>query len=195
MKLAVVGSYGNGKTTLSTAIAEELNLSRVHATPMVLSDGALQISLEQCDELELLQLVSRRLIERVSAESAALDTGFVSDGSVLHELLYAAIRYRFGLHPSDGECVPTRILPAEAKAVEALRVEVVNYARQTYDAVIFVPNEKRLSDDPPPISEQFRALLDSAMLDLLKAERFPYVVVRGPVRERTDAATGFIASL
>lgn len=195
MKLAVVGSYGNGKTTLSTAIAEELNLPRVHATPMVLSDGTLQIPLEQCDELELLQLVSRRLIERVSAESAAFDTGFVSDGSVLHELLYAAIRYRFGLHPSDEDCAPTRVLPAEAKAVEALRVEVMNYARQTYDAVIFVPNEKRLSDDPPPINEQFRALLDTAMLDLLEDENLPYVAVRGSVRERTDAATGFIASL
>ncbi|WP_338891976.1 AAA family ATPase [Rhodococcus sovatensis] len=188
MRIAIVGSYGNGKTTLSTALADRLGIPRVHATPMALGEGALRTSLEECDDHQLVQLVSRRLIERVTAESSARDAGFVSDGSVLHEFVYADTRLRFGLHPDSADAVPTDAVSPESTALGAIAKEVVAYAEQTYDMVIAVPNERPLVDTPPPISEPFRSILDASMLNLLRKFGLPYVGVAGDETDRLKQA-------
>lgn len=194
VRAAVVGSYGNGKTTLSTALAERLGIPRVHATPMVLREGASRISLERCNGRQLVQLVTRRLIERVAAESMARQTGFVSDGSVLHEFVYADTRLAFGLHPSAMSRGQRREASVETVALEAIGKQVTAYAKATYDAIVLVPNERRLADAQPPISETFRSILDASLLRLIKRAGIPYVEVFGNEAARlTQAVNGISA--
>ncbi|SFW78664.1 AAA family ATPase [Amycolatopsis australiensis] len=187
MKIAVIGAYGNGKSTLSESLSAELGVPRVHATPMALQEGALRTSLEECTDLELVQLVARRLVERVGAEAAAGD-GFVSDGSVLHEFVYAATRFRHGLHPRSVDAEARPELPREAEIIERVSVEAGRYAAQTYHAFVHVPNERPLADEPPPISEAFRELLDSRMLSVAGNLGVPVIRVKGDRSQRLAMA-------
>jgi hypothetical protein len=187
MKIAVVGAYGNGKSTLSSALSSALALPRVHATPMALQSGSMRTSLEECDDIELVQLVARRLVERISAEAAAIG-GFVSDGSVLHEFVYAATRYRYGLHPRSDRVQSRPELPKEAEIVDRITTEVGTYALATYTAFVYVPNERPLAVDPPPVSEAFRTLLDRRLLSLVDALGVPVLRVRGDQAQRLSLA-------
>ncbi|GAA3536660.1 ATP-binding protein [Amycolatopsis ultiminotia] len=194
MKVAVIGAYGNGKTTLSKSLSAELGLPRVHATPMALQQGAVRTSLEECTDLELVQLVARRLVERVNAEAAA-GAGFVSDGSVLHEFVYAATRYRYGLHPREAVAEERSGLPKEAEIVERISVEAGMYAAQTYRAFIYVPNERPLVNEPPPISEAFRDLLDGRMSAVVEGLGVPVIRVKGDERQRLSLAVRLLGEI
>lgn len=188
MKIAVIGAYGNGKSTLSSALSSALGLPRVHATPMALQEGAIRTSLEECTDVELVQLIARRLVERITAEAAAAD-GFVSDGSVLHEFVYAATRFRYGLHPRSNLVEPRLDLPREAEIVDRVATEAGMYAAHTYAAFVYVPNERPLDDVPPPINEAFRGLLDSRLLSVVEALGVPVIRVNGNQAQRLSLAT------
>jgi hypothetical protein len=188
MRIAVVGAYGNGKSTLSAALSTALGLPRVHATPMTLRRGLIRTSLEECDDMQLVQLVARRLVERITAEAAEAD-GFVSDGSVLHEFVYAATRFRYGLHPRSSDVQPRADWPKEAEILDCVAAETGAYAAQTYTAFVHVPNEQPLKDDPPPISEVFRDLLDARMLSAIDVLGVPVISVKGDQEQRLSVAT------
>src|SRR5437764_779912 len=98
MRIAVVGTYGAGKTTLVSRFAELTGLPRAHGTPRRDPAGRTPKALEDVDPAELIQLVVRRYAERVAAETRHR-TGFVSDGSLLHEWVYASVRLAVGMHP------------------------------------------------------------------------------------------------
>jgi hypothetical protein len=194
MRIAVIGAYGNGKSTLSAALSTALGLPRVHATPMALRRGSIRTSLEDCDDMQLVQLVARRLIERITAE-AAEPGGFVSDGSVLHEFVYAATRFRHGLHTRTGEVQSRPGWPKEAEVLDCVAAEAGAYAAQTYTAFVYVPNEQQLKDDPPPISEAFRDLLDTRMLSTVDVLGVPVISVKGDPDQRLSSATEQLSRL
>jgi adenylate kinase family enzyme len=191
MKIAIIGAYGNGKSTLSTALSAALGLPRVHATPMALQQETTRISLEDCTDIELVQLVARRLVERITAEAAATD-GFVSDGSVLHEFVYAATRLRYGLHPQSSDVRPRTDVPREAGILDRIATEAGTYAAQTYTAFVHVPNERPLDDEPAPISEAFRDLLDVRMLSVVEVLGIPVIRVKGDQAQRLSLVTEWL---
>ncbi|MFE3854967.1 AAA family ATPase [Streptomyces griseorubiginosus] len=186
MRIAVVGAYGAGKTTLITAATARLGLPAAHGTPMRDPAGSRPKPLEQTTEPELIQLVVRRHAERLLAE-AAHPEGFLSDGSLLHEWIYATVRLAVGLHPGSDE--DPQFVTADPESpyrsvLDHLGREFVQRAVTAYDAFVHLPVEFPLSDDPPPISEHFRTLSDRLLLKTLHDTGVPLHTATGPLTSR-----------
>ncbi|GGZ58139.1 hypothetical protein GCM10010371_17070 [Streptomyces subrutilus] len=192
-KIAVVGAYGAGKTSLIHAAGAATGLPSAHGTPMRDPAGGAAKPLEEATEPELVQLVVRRLTERVLAE-AALPGAFLSDGSLLHEWVYATVRLAVGLHP--GPDVPYEAVRAGAgpyrEVLDHLGREVLHRALSGYDAFVHLPVEFPLGDPVPPISEHFRALSDRLLLDTLERAGATVHTVTGPPPQRLAALTALI---
>jgi len=188
VKLAVVGAYGAGKTTLIREFTKSGCLPAVHGSPMRDPAGSRPKALEEVTPAELVQLVVRRYTER-SVEEALHPSGFVSDGSLLHEWVYASVRLSVGLHPVPGTALtpPAPELLPYAEVVEALGQEVKQRAFATYDAFVHLPVEFPLNDAVKPISEHFRVLSDQLLLDELKAAGVTVFTLTGSVAERVAA--------
>lgn len=195
VKIAVVGAYGAGKTTLIRAVGAATGLPSAHGTPMRNPAGSAAKPLEEVTEPELVQLVVRRLTERVLAEAAQPD-GFLSDGSLLHEWVYATVRLAVGLHP--GEDVPYEAVRAAEgpyhEVLDHLGREIVHRALEGYDAFVHLPVEFPLADPVPPISEHFRALSDRLLLDTLARAGVAVHTVTGSPAERSAALGALTAA-
>ncbi|MEY9214398.1 AAA family ATPase [Thermobifida halotolerans] len=188
MRLAVVGAYGAGKTTLISEFAKSSRLPAVHGSPMRDPAGVRPKSLEEVTPAELVQLVVRRFTER-AVEEALHFSGFVSDGSLLHEWVYATVRLAVGLHPAPGTALgaPSAEVLPYAEIVEALGREVRRRAFATYDVFVHLPVEFPLTDPVKPISEHFRVLSDRLLLEELRTAGVTVHTVTGPVEERLSA--------
>lgn len=193
MRIAVTGAYGAGKTTLTTSFSELTGVPRTHGTPMRDPDGDRGATLATANAPELIRLVVRRLTER-AVDEHALSAGFISDGSVLHEWVYATLRLDVGTHPSLGT-VPRRLARAGApsrteptdpygEVLDELGVLVEQHALASYDHFVHLPTEFPLSVSPPPISERFRTLSDEMLLEKLSSWGIPVHVVRGDHEHR-----------
>ncbi len=187
MRIAVVGAYGNGKTTLTTALSHLLGIPRTHGAPMRGPLGAPGKSLEECTEPELLQLAVRRFTDRAVDEARRGDA-FISDGSALHEWIYTKVRLVLGRHPEP----PARLADAPRSARTALYEELTDHlglitkqhARHAYDVFVHLPDEIPLPAGKSPISRHFRSLSDQLVLDTLNELKRPVHIVRGSVAER-----------
>lgn len=189
VRIAVVGAYGNGKTTLTTELSRQLGLERTHGAAMRDPADGSGKSLEECSDAELIQLAVRRFTERLVGE-ARLPQGFVSDGSVVHEWVYTKIRLVLGRLPAP----PVRLESAPRSAATALYEEVADqiglltlrHARDAYDLVVHLPADVPLPEGHRPISEHFRRLSDRLLLETLQNWRIPVHVVTGSVQERVQ---------
>ena len=57
MRIAVVGAYGNGKTTLTTDLSALLGLERIHGSAMRDPAGGARKALEETTEPELIRMM------------------------------------------------------------------------------------------------------------------------------------------
>jgi len=189
VRIAVVGAYGAGKTTLITAATARTGLPAAHGTPMRDPAGSRPKPLEEATEPELVQLVVRRHAERLLAE-AAHPEGFLSDGSLLHEWVYATVRLAVGLHPGTGR--GPQIVMADPdnpyrSVLDHLGREFLHRALASYDVFVHLPVEFPLHDDPPPIAEHFRTLSDRLLLDTLHTVGAPVHTATGSLENRLAA--------
>lgn len=187
MRIAFVGCYGNGKTTLTTELSARLGLPRTHGSAMRDPAGGSPKSLEETNEAELIQLSVRRFTER-AVEEAQSPQGFLSDGSVLHEWNYSRVRLAVGRFagPSDSlaDARPSASTKIYQEVVDQLGLLALEHARANYDLIIHCPAEWPLKVDPLPISEGFRTLSDQLMLETVKRLDVPVHTVTGSVEER-----------
>ncbi|MFF7360399.1 AAA family ATPase [Streptomyces sp. NPDC008125] len=192
MRIALVGAYGAGKTTLISAATARVGLPAAHGTPMRDPVGSRRpTSLEEATEPELVQLVVRRHAERLLAE-AAYPKGFLSDGSLLHEWVYATVRLAVGLHPAAGPDVWDVVADGGdgdpyRTVLDHLGREFLHRALTSYDVFVHLPVEFPLRDGTPPIAEHFRVLSDRLLLDTLRAAGAPVRTVSGPLDDRLAA--------
>ncbi|WP_406145806.1 AAA family ATPase [Streptomyces sp. NBC_01012] len=192
MRIALVGAYGAGKTTLISAATARVGLPAAHGTPMRDPVGSRRpTSLEEATEPELVQLVVRRHAERLLAE-AAYPKGFLSDGSLLHEWIYATVRLAVGLHPGAGQDVRDVVAGVGdgdpyRTVLDHLGREFLHRALTSYDVFVHLPVEFPLHDGTPPVAEHFRALSDRLLLDTLHAAGAPVRTVSGPLDDRLAA--------
>jgi hypothetical protein len=189
MRIAFVGAYGNGKTTLTTELSERLGLPRVHGSAMRDPAGGARKALEETNEPELIQLAVRRFMER-AVDEARFEDGFLSDGSVLHEWVYTKVRLAVGRHPEP----PTTVADAARstrtetyeEVVDQLSLLAQEHARVGYDLFVHCPVEVPLPAGHSPISEHFRVLSDRLMLETLERLSLPAHIVTGTVEERIE---------
>ncbi|GAA4785970.1 AAA family ATPase [Streptomyces ziwulingensis] len=196
-RVAFVGAYGNGKTTLTTRLAQTTGLPRTHGSAMRDPLGASGKSLEDCGEAELLQLTVRRFTERRVGE-ALLPRGFLSDGSVLHEWVYATVRLALGRFPDGHACLAAVRRSGTRTAFEEVAHQLgqlaLCHAQENYDLVVHLPVEVPLADRPSPISEAFREISDRLLLDELSRADIPVHVVAGGHEERLQECRRLIAA-
>jgi hypothetical protein len=189
VRIAFVGAYGNGKTTLTTELSRRLGLERTHGSAMRDPAGGSSKSLEETNEAELIQLAVRRFTER-AVEEAQSKGGFLSDGSVLHEWVYSKVRLAVGRYPQPSDTLAAAVRSPETKlyeeVVDQLALLAKEHALANYDVIIHTPVEFPLPEGVDPISECFRTLSDELMLDLVKTLDIPLHIVTGSLEERIE---------
>ncbi|GAA3031894.1 AAA family ATPase [Actinokineospora globicatena] len=188
VRIALLGAYGSGKTTLAAAIERELGIPAVQAA------GPMRVDLddegEQVHEWSPTQLIGLTVARYADRRVAENRETFVSDGSVLHEFVYAALRLRDGSYPGTARR-PDRaqLAPADLPAVLPLLwapfPAVRRYADQAYTLLVHLPAEVPLAADPP-IDDDFRARTDAVLTDLCADLGRPVHVVTGTVEQRLD---------
>ncbi|MBB0244801.1 AAA family ATPase [Streptomyces alkaliphilus] len=187
MRVAITGAHGAGKSTLARAVSARTGLPVVHGSPMRDPAGMPPAGLDEVDSVGLLQLTVRRYVER-SLEEARCTTGFLSDGSTLHEWVYATVRLAVGTHPGPEREEP---LPPSADPVSdvvaGLGREIIHRAVGSYDLWLHLPVEFPLRDGKPPISRTFRVLSDRLLLSTLEETGVRVHVLTGTPGQRETA--------
>jgi hypothetical protein len=187
VRIALVGAYGAGKTTLAAALARRWSVPVVHGTTMDRPLGGDGRGIANCTDAELIQLTIRRLTERIVGEAQAPD-GFISDGSILHEWIYGRVRLSVGSFPSadvrSGDVLATH--SPYLDVIDQIGLLVQEHAAR-YDAVFHLPIEFPLADSIPPINERFRQMSDRLLLAVADEMRLPLYTVRGDLPQRIAA--------
>lgn len=187
--IAIVGAYGSGKTVLSRALSHVTGLPYTQGTAMRYPIGGEGKHIWNWTPGELLQLTVKRYAERVLNEASHPD-GFISDGSIVHEWIFAKLRLVTGPNPATAESIDHRYRSELTAALEDVTDHIgrlaKHHAKQTYSAMYFLPIEFGLAEDNRPINENFRTLSDEVMLPALAEIGVPFHTVTGSPAQRLE---------
>lgn len=199
-RVVVSGTYSTGKTTTATALSKATGIPLVRA----LSAREILTSLypgrkfQHMSAEELLALGLRRLDERLRAETELRSNGgsFISDGSVLNEWAYAAVRTRIGLNP--GAPIAQQVikgaltlpsLPFLRRYARAYGVMARLHTRGSYTHVIHLPIEFDMNPDGHrPVSERYRRMSDRDLLREFQQLDLPVHTIGGTIEHRVETA-------
>ncbi|MCI5761911.1 AAA family ATPase [Lactobacillus agilis] len=197
-RIVISGTYSTGKTTTTTALSLATGIPLINALSAreILTDLYPGRRFQDMTLDELLALGLKRLEERIRAENEAYmmneTHSFISDGSVLNELIYGTVRMKVGINP--GSTVPHRIIKRVLGIpykrflrtyLDSYGVVVKNHAKEWYTDVIHLPIEfPMVSDGHRPVSEKYRILSDIEILETFRELGFIPNIVTGNVEER-----------
>jgi len=193
LRIAVSGTYSTGKTTTTEALSLVTGIPRTHALTAreILIDLIPGKQMMELNAMELQAVGLRRFEERVHNE-ASQPGSFFSDGSVVHEWIYAEARMRSGINPGAGllhravkAVVGAPAKPFYQQYANAYGTVVKARAKRMYDAYIHLPVEFPMKKDGHrPVSEKFRDLSDRLLLETLDELEIPYHIIGGTIEER-----------
>ncbi|WP_416047638.1 ATP-binding protein [Cupriavidus basilensis] len=198
MRIVISGTYSTGKSTTTDALGYLTGMPRTNARTMreIMPEALPGKVLEQCSIPELMELCLWRFKERVVSEHLCGDT-YISDGSCLHEWIYARGRLIAGINPANGpvtrglrKLLGLRYRPTHEHIFERLMHAVEAHARASYEEVIHLPIEFPMTDDGHrPVSEAFRRMTERMLLERLQALGIPCRVVGGSIEQRLAQIT------
>lgn len=187
-RIALVGAWGAGKTTLAAELADRLQI------PVVQGLGAMQVagaaSVHDWTARELVEASVVRYGDRRVAEAA--EESFISDGGILHEYVYCTLRLLHGSYPGgDG---PRRdnaqlIDPADRRGLASMMGVGLDTLRRhltdSYTHVAHLPAELPLPACAP-IDHEFQHQTDLVIRRLCVDLGIDRIEVTGTVAERAD---------
>ncbi|MGE6724846.1 AAA family ATPase [Streptomyces niveus] len=187
----MAGAYGSGKTDLTYALQHLTGLPRTQGSPMREPVGGEGVPIHNWTPAQVLQLTVNRYSERITGEAALKDEGFFSDGSILHEWIYAKLRLTVGSYPSTGHPLERRYRSPAVQVYESVADEIGllakrHVARGAYQAFFHLPIEFELAENNRPINETFRRFSDELLLPALDEAGIPVHTVTGNLEERLE---------
>lgn len=197
MKIAVSGTYSTGKSTTTLALSYLTGIPRTHARSSreIMVDVMPGKKMKDIGMVKLYELGIRRLTERIIYERMAGDN-FLSDGSTIHEWIYAKARMYVGVTPDDPflmrKIKHVALAPMRHfsnSIMESIAAPARWYAKKTYDCFIHLPVEFAfVPDEHRPVNEEFRALSDKFLTQALEDLKIPYIVAGGTIKNRLEIA-------
>ncbi|WP_434616163.1 AAA family ATPase [Arthrobacter sp. A5] len=191
MRIAITGAHGVGKTTLTNALTGNRRFIAPVPTPMHNPQPGQLKSLQDCTNEEVLRLTQRRYTERIQQEHSA--EFIISDGSVLHEWVYAATRLQYGVFPAADV---TPFIPdtgqVQLALIEDFIEEALAYTEANYDEIFFIPVEFPLPADDAPISARFQREAGEHLYQLLKTLNKPVHILGGTVERRQACVSSIL---
>lgn len=177
MKIAILGAYGTGKTTLSNHLSKYTNLPITVLSPMSNPYPFSPKALSDCTIEEVMSLVVRRYHERTTLETS-LSSGFISDGSLLHEWIYLLARIQT-LYVDSKNQYETFVSTSIDEVAARLPL--------LYDAFIYCPPEFSLPQGSP-IGKLFQDSTAYLHEKYLTRHEIPFTTVSGNPPERLTQA-------
>jgi hypothetical protein len=167
-RIAIVGSFSTGKTTLSTALAEKLNLPLLPDVARGLASLGFKLDTEATPELETLIF-----LKQFNAEASTPE--FVADYSLIHVMAYAG--WVLDHQPYRKEM----LLWEECERLAERRL------RTNYSHVYYLPIEFPIvPDDLRPDDPAFQKEIDRRVVGLLDAHGIAHRTLTGSVEERLN---------
>ena len=174
-RIAVVGSFSTGKTTLATVAAEELDLPLLPEVARHVVELGFQLDKDATPEVETLIFLRQFHNEQSHPE-------FVSDRSLVDVMTYA------------GWVLDNQPWRKEMALWESC-VDVAQYRlRNQYSHVFYLPIEFPIVPDGlRPMDPEFQADIDQRMHAILDTYDIPYDTLTGSVEERLEAMRAALA--
>lgn len=180
-RIALAGSYGNGKTLVSIALSELLNLPRAHVENI----DVLYKKIYGTDKdprlytkAELFSVGLARFHSRIRQEKKA---GFISDGSVLNELAYGEARMRLTSNKKDSSSIRTFLYGNMYKDFgRRLEKTIVDYSKTAYDEIYYL----KINPIPSTRSQSnllFQEYFEEALFRIFNENKIKFKCLSGNV--------------
>lgn len=176
-KIALSGAYHNGKTLVSLALSDILNIPRAHVEDM---DTLYENVFHQWKNpkyfsvVELITMGLARFHSRIRQESGE---SFVSDGSVLNELAYGKARLEMA-NKSNVSVDNILYGGVHRRFSERLERTIIDYAKSNYDMVFLLqiaPKDELLNDN----ALKFQELFEKYFVTILAENEIPFKILTG----------------
>jgi len=182
IRVAIAGSHGVGKTTLAYSLANHYRDRSVTLNTQIarsLIRKGYPLGKEATSESYVQYIIAQLAAEQESSNSDL----FISDRTLLDPLSYAIVNLK-----TVDSIVPHSIVEM-MKRIWLLEL-------QQYSLYIFVPIEFSMQKDGVrPEGNEYRALIETQMVQLLEEYHVRYIRVSGTPEERNTQAVKTIDSL
>ena len=170
-RVAIVGSFSTGKTTLAEAVAEPLGLSLLPEVAREVASLGFKLDKDATPEVETLIFLRQLYNEMIHDD-------FVGDRSLIDVMAYA------------GWVLDNQERRREFALWDAC-VQVAEYQlRSQYTHVFYLPIEFPIVPDGlRPLDPDFQKEIDERMVRLLDLHDVRYEALTGPVEERIEQLT------
>lgn len=168
-RIAIVGSFSTGKTTLAEAVAEPLGLPLLPEAAREVAALGFKLDKDATPEAETLIFLKHYYNEMIHPD-------FVADRSLIDVLAYA------------GWVLDKQPRRKEIALFEECRKLAQYHLRSHYTHVFYLPIEFPIvPDDLRPNDPEFQREIDGRILELLAVYDVAYATLRGDVPSRVAA--------
>ena len=170
MRIAIIGSHGVGKTTLSVKLAAHFGFARIPDIVREAHEKKFVINEETPPESQFWILSKQIELERNTPES------WIADKTLFDNIIYG------------------NVILKDQKVKDVISDIVIKEAR--YDAMLYLPIEFAIADDGlRSLNSEFQVQIDRSYIEFLNQNNFSYCTVRGSVEERFRQALAIIEPL
>lgn len=175
-RIAIVGSFSTGKTTLAEAVAEPLGLPLLPEVAREVAALGFKLDKDATPEVETL-IFLRQYYNEMSHED------FVGDRSLIDVMAYA------------GWVLDNQPRRKETALWEACVQIAEHRLRNQYSQVFYLPIEFPIvADGLRPMDPAFQAEIDERMRALLDRHAVRYEVLKGSVEERVERLVSMVGA-
>ncbi|MFV0418281.1 MAG: hypothetical protein ACK5KT_06085 [Dysgonomonas sp.] len=180
LKIALVGSYGNGKTITTLSLCKILGLPRAHVENIDSLYQRIYGSYKNPKEYstaELLSLGLARFHSRIKGESP---NGFISDGSVFNEIAYGEARFELSSQSENRTVKDILHRNIYMDYRKRLYRTITDYGKTAYDKIFYL----RIAPASPTVSStnlKFQECFEKNVFQIFQDNNIRYKTLTGNI--------------